>query len=205
MRIPDWIILIGIYGGLLVALISMAWSIATLLADILKLKRKKLFTDDLKLAILNSKLSWKQVIDLAETRNIKRAEVYPTLQLLIREMLTGRIAELQPHRAILEKFLEEFREAEPYEGIPEEIRIHLERLKDQVPDSTFLLHPLATQIRELLSVNDREQRLLKYYTVGGFFIGLLGLFFAAYVYLYPPQEASTVTTAPAPQSMSSPK
>jgi hypothetical protein len=37
------------------------------------------------------------------------------------------------------------------------------------------LEPLTSQIKDLLAVNKNKQRLQRYYTTAGFFVGLAGL------------------------------
>jgi hypothetical protein len=139
----------------------------------------------LRLAIKHSQPSWEHVSDIASTRNIKNTDVYWILQKFLREILTGRESDLASHQKIVEGYLTKIKEIEPFEGIPTEIRIHLERIKEQLSNDTMLMQPLTGQIRELLSVNEKEARQQKYYTVGGFFVGFVGLIFAAFAYFYP--------------------
>lgn len=191
MRIPEFLYLSLIFFGSIIGIIMTTYAVACVIIDIMEMIRFRKFKDDITYAITNNKISWNQVLDIAETRNIKKQEIYTALQILIREALTGRTADLQSHISDLQLYLQEFREVEPFERIPNEIRIHLERLKEHVPDSKLYLHPLASQIRELLSIKDREHLVMKRYTMGGFFIGLAGLIFAAYTYVHPINNDST--------------
>lgn len=185
MQIPNWLYVLVIGGFGVGAIAFLAWMLGSLLEDIFAMKWRKQFEEDLRLAIKHSQPSWEHLSDIASTRNVKNAEIYWVLQKLLREILTGREADLASHQKVVERYLAKLKEIEPFEGIPTEIRIHLERVKEHLSTDTLLLQPLTNQIRELLSVNEKDRRQQKYYTIGGFFVGFLGLVFAAFAYFYP--------------------
>ena len=185
MQIPTWIYTLLIGSLVIGAVAFLAWMLVSLLEDIFAMKLRKQFEDDLRLAIKHSQPTWEQLSDIASTRNVKNAEMFWVLQKLMREILTGRETVIAPHQAVVDGYLNKIKEIEPFEGIPTEIRIHLERIKEHLSKDSLLLQPLTSQIRELLSVNEKEKHQQKYYTVGGFFVGFLGLIFAAFAYFYP--------------------
>lgn len=185
MQIPNWLYAL-LLGGLLIAAVAfLAWMLGSALDDIFAMKWRKQFEEDLRLAVKHSQPSWEQLSDIASSRNVKNAEMFWVLQKLMREILTGRESDIGPHQAVIEGYLVKLKEIEPFEGLPNEIRIHLERIKEHVSKDPLLLQPLTSQIRELLSINKKEKRQQKYYTIGGFFVGFLGLIFAAISYFYP--------------------
>ena len=169
MPIPEWLVITGIGVGLVGGATFFAWLLTSILTDYFSIKWRKQFEEDLALAVKNSQPSWEQILQIATSRHVKHTEVYWVLQRLLRELLTGRNTDLSQHRAVIESYIAKMKEAEPFEGMPNEIRIHLERLREHLPSSSGILEPLTTQIRELLSVNEKEQKQQKYYTVGGFF------------------------------------
>lgn len=201
MQLQTWFYTLLIGCMLIGAVASIAWMLGTMLQDILTMKGRKQFEEDLRLAIKHSQPSWEHLSVIASTRNIKNTDVFWILQKLLREILTGRESDLVSHQSVVEGYLAKIKEIEPFEGIPTEIRIHLERIKEHFSNDTMLMQPLTGQIRELLSVNEKEKRQQKYYTVGGFFVGFVGLIFAAFAYFYPysnstPAEASPNNSRP---------
>lgn len=165
------------------------------------IKWSREFEEDLLEAVKTSQPSLDQILLIARTRQVKTASVYWILQRMLREILTGREATLLQHRGVIEKYIAAMDEAEPFEGMPSQIRIHLERLREQVPDARVLLDPLTAQIRELLAVNEKDKKQQRYYTVGGFILGVVGLFFAAIAYFFP--YTNSVPAAQPPASAAS--
>jgi hypothetical protein len=206
MPIPEWIVVASIIGGALAVAAFAAWMLGSVLEDYFSMKWQKQFEEDLALAIKNSEPSWEQILQIAASRHVKHTQVYWVLQRTLREVLTGRNPDLAPHRAVVEAYIAKMKESEPFEGIPNEIRIHLERLREHLPATNGLLEPLTSQIRELLAVNEKEQKQQKYYTVGGCFLGILGFIFAAYAYYFPYQapSASPTVSGPPTSTASSP-
>ncbi|MHB1013925.1 MAG: hypothetical protein ACYC2W_01425 [Desulfurivibrionaceae bacterium] len=119
----------------------------------------------------------------------------------MREILTGENKQLLAHKDLIRSYIEKHKEEEPFEGIPNDIRIHLERLREKINGQKELLDPLTNQIKDLLTINEKEKKHQKYYTIGGFFIGLLGFCFAIYSYFLSPNTPGTTTE---PQQIENP-
>jgi hypothetical protein len=199
-----WIAIAISFVVIICAFMFLAWVLTSALEDYFKSKWEKDFNEDLILAIKISQPSWPQILQIAASRQVRNERIYWILQRLLREILTGRNTELSAHRDLVESYIAQMKETEPFEGMPKEIRIHLERLREQLTTPAQSMEPLANQIRELLAVNDKERKQQKYYTTGGFFIGIFGLAFAIYPLVSPntpspPETASTQSTLSAPQ------
>jgi hypothetical protein len=147
--------------------------------------RKRKFREELIAAILHSQPNWHQIVEMAETSSMPVALVHHMVRELHKTILTGVNEKMQPHRALIEGYIASHRRAEPFEGLPTEIRIHLERLSGALGDKEHLLDPLTTEIRELVTIYKKDYKLQKRYTSWGFFLGVVGLVFAAYAYFYP--------------------
>ncbi|WP_095050075.1 hypothetical protein [Pseudomonas sp. Irchel s3h9] len=195
---PAWIAIAISCVVIICAFMFLAWVLASALEEYFKSKWEKDFDEDLALAIKISQPSWPQILQIAASRQVRNERIYWILQRLLREILTGRNTELAAHRDLVESYIQQMKETEPFEGMPKEIRIHLERLREQLTTPAQSMEPLANQIRELLSVNDKEKRQQKYYTTGGFFVGILGLAFAVYplVSLNSPSPTAATSTQP---------
>ena len=143
-------------------------------------KKRDEFNKALKLAVLSSQPRWEQVLDIAEALNISSRTVYEVSMEIYKEILTGENEELKPHQELVEDYILKHREAEPFEGLPAETIIHLERLSEAIEGTHYSLEPLTMQIKELVSIYEKDKRTQRRYTVWSFFIGLAGFMFAAY-------------------------
>jgi hypothetical protein len=186
MQIPIWLtILLSL--GVVVGLGSFfLWLISSITNDYAQFRARKEFQHDVVSAIPNSQPTWDEIVDMAATRNVTTAGIDEVLRRIKRDVLTGRLATLQEHRGILDAYLSKHREKAPFDGLPNDMRLHLERIREQIASRAELLEPLTAQIRELVRMNEKDKRHQRYYTVGGFFVGFVSLIFAAYTYLYPP-------------------
>ncbi|MBN2816419.1 MAG: hypothetical protein JXQ67_07015 [Campylobacterales bacterium] len=176
---PEWIyVAITIVIG--VGIIS--WSLTVVLEDILKLNSIKKFSEDFKASVKHSQPSWEEIKDIASTRGLTQSDIQFTIRKFHREILAGREATLSDYKEKVKSYIDLYKEEEPFEGLPNEVRIHLERLREQIDGKEHLLEPLTSQIKDLLTIYQKEKRYQKYYTTGSFFIGLIGLGFAFYTY-----------------------
>lgn len=159
----------------------------TLVDELVRRKQHKTFMEDLTLTLIHKgkALSLQQIQQIAETRGVTQHEIQRCLKILLREVLAQRNLSLQEHQSYIEGLIKEMKIKEPFDGLPNELRIHLERLRDDLHQTPEKLEPLTIQIRELATLKSREYRLQKYYTVGGFAVGLVGLAFAAFAYWVP--------------------
>lgn len=194
MKIPGWLLLVGFNFSAIGGLIFVFWATNSIIDSIFEIKKRAKFSDELGLALQNGKPTWSEVLDFAELGGVSRNQVSYTLRQLNRDIITGKNTTLAPYKADVEHFLASLRAAEPFEGMPSEIRIHLERLQEKGADVRSLIEPLTSQIRDLLALKSKENRHQKYYTVGGFVIGVVGLLFAGYTYVYPPVAAEGGTS-----------
>lgn len=183
----DVLLLMGIFAF---AVFLLFFSLSSVIDDLFKAKFSKIFLEDLKKATKHKVLTPQQVTTLAESRNLDTRYTVLSVKKAIGDLLT---AEEDTDKEVqqLESYLSHIKQIEPFEGVPSELRIHLERIKDQLPNLSVLLDPLAIQIKELAAVRSREVKLQKYYTAGGFFVGLIGIAIAIWMYINPPDSSAT--------------
>lgn len=165
---------------IIVMITFIAWASSQILDDMLKLKSINEFSKDLKDSIKHSQPSWDEIKEIASTRGLTQAQIQPTIKKYYREIITGRDEELGQHKEIISGYIEKYRKDEPFEGLPSEVRIHLERIRDQINGNEHLLSPLTSQIKDLATANESDRKTQRYYTTGGFFVGLAGLLIAIY-------------------------
>lgn len=181
---------IGLGALLIGGILFVLWQGSSIADEIIRLKWRKVFSEDLALALMHrgKNLTLQHVQQIAETRGVTQHDIQRTLKILLREVLAERNISLQEHQGLIESFIKQMKEREPFDGLPNEVRIHLERLREEMLPNPEKLEPLTVQIRELVALKGREHRNQKYYTVGGFAVGILGLAFATYAYWFPPEN-----------------
>lgn len=181
----------------LMVLISITWfavfTLGTILDEYFKAKHTKQFENDFKAAVICSQPTWEEMKEIARTRLLSPNDVQHIYKRAMRSILTGENGELSAHKDLIRSYIEKHKEEEPFEGIPNDIRIHLERLREKINDQKEILDPLTNQIKDLLTINEKDKKHQKYYTIGGFFIGLLGFFFAVYSYFLSPNSPVIAT------------
>jgi hypothetical protein len=182
-----------IYGVILVLILIAViafifWALVTIVEDIFETKSITSFSKDFKDTVKHSQPDWEDIKEIASTRNLTQSKIQFTMRRYYREIIAGREDELASHKDLIKSYIDKYRKDEPFEGLPNEVRIHLERLRDHVKGSEHLLDPLTSQIKDLLTVNAKENKHQKYYTMSGFFVGLAGLAFALYTYFSQPNS-----------------
>lgn len=186
---PTWMWVVLIIGGFSLLIFGFFWIVGSLIEEWVQTGILRKFEKELEAAIIHSQPTWKELKLIADTNSVSFSKIQPVLERVMRNALTGKIERLLNHKALIQSYIDESNEEEPFDNMPSEIRIHLERINDQLENGKTLLEPLTNQIRELLAINARERRVQRFYTIGGFFIGLLGFFFAIFTdYYAPPRE-----------------
>jgi hypothetical protein len=183
----DWVYIILISIGVIGAFVFVSWALGTIIEDIFEMKQINNFSNDFKDTVKHSQPTWEDVKEIASTRGLTQSKIHYTIRKYYREIMAGREDDLYPHKELIKGYIDQYRKDEPFEGLPNEVRIHLERLRDQIDGNEHLLEPLTSQIKDLLTINKKEQKHQKYYTIGGFFVGLAGFTFAIYTSFIDPQ------------------
>lgn len=161
--------------------------------------RQKLL-QDIGDAIKHSQPAWEQIVEIAESDGLGAKAAYELTRSIYRELLVGKGQEYELHKALIESYLAKHKKAEPFEGLPTETRMHLERLREALAGYDHLLESLTSQIRELVSVYENDKKAQKRYTAWGFFVGLFGVMFAAYTYLFPLDSGKPAKSIEAPST-----
>ncbi|MEI4980936.1 hypothetical protein U1438_00330 [Aeromonas caviae] len=196
---PDWMYVVMICIGVIGVSAIFAWFLVSILGEIFETIALSDFSKDFKDTVKHSTPTWDDIKEIASSRGLTQSKIQNTIRKYHREIMAGREVDLSPHKELIKGYINQYKNDEPFEGLPSEIRIHLERLRDQTNGNNHLLEPLTSQIKDLLTINEKEKRHQKYYTIGGFFIGLAGFAFALYTSLIQPQIALSNKEQPTPQ------
>ncbi|NAZ98706.1 hypothetical protein [Vibrio toranzoniae] len=147
-------------------------------------KAKTRFEQDFIASVVYSQPTYDQIKEIAETRELPQEISALIYRRYIREIRKGKNQDLEPHLELIEGYVREFNREQPFQDLPSDIRLYLERVRDKLDDKTTL-EALTSHIRELVALNNRENKKLKFYTIGGFFVGVLGVSLAIIFYFAP--------------------
>lgn len=139
------------------------------------------FKDDLSKALWNEEVTWSQIKRLAKTHSVTTLGIKKSLESLLSRVITGDIDDAPPSfLPKIEDFLKQLESEEPFQGLPDEIQLHLKRLDERLPGNDHLLQPLTQYLKELLegqSARRKRERWIAYASlavgVGGILVGLV--------------------------------
>src|SRR5687767_15091864 len=111
MTISQWLTLGGA-ALLIVSAVFAFWQGGSFAEELIRLKQRKLFSEDLVLALLNrgKNLTLQHIQQIAETRNATQHDIQRCLKVLLREVLAQRNLSLQEHQGLIESFIKEMKE-----------------------------------------------------------------------------------------------
>lgn len=166
------IIFVAFFALLAVALISIVFSFIN---NYEKNRATSSFKGLLREAIINTQPTWNQVRLMASTRPLTTGDVSKIVRELLAEALGGESARLKPHVAVIESYIDADQKDEPFEDMPQEIRIHLERIRDHLSNRPELLEALVDHLRDVRTESIRRTKRQTFVNVGSLVVGLAGL------------------------------
>lgn len=153
-------------------------------------------------AILHSQPTWTQVCEIAVNYGMGKHVAYGATREFLQEILVGSDAkrELDKHRSLIEGYVQAFKDDEPFDGIRDDTRLTLEKLRKDLGPNAGILLPLANHLRELTGLNDVSNGRQRFYTFGGFVVGVLGFIYGVLVSVYPLGQSVESNCAESPPS-----
>lgn len=193
-----------LYIGTILAMVLgggfIAWFFVTVLEAIVIImtdrSNLKSFKSDFENAVIHSQPDWDGMKRIAKTRGLKPSQIYWSLEEYIREIKTGENEKLSEHLELIDSYIAAYKHDEPFQSLPSDIKLHLERVRDKL-GSTELLDPLTSQIKDLLAIHSEESKKAKFYSIGGFITGLLGVALAIILYVLPLNSVADAPTSSA--------
>jgi hypothetical protein len=107
------------------------------------------------------------------------------LHILLRRLFASAVKNNTPEFLSYIQSLYEYTEKQaPFEGLPSDVKLHLERIKEALGDQNRnLMEPLATQLQDINISNKRKNKTMWALTIGSFIIGLIGVIMAFIPYM----------------------
>ena len=175
------IVVFSIYAVLIVGgIVILVYGVNNIVEELIKKKIRNRFKIDLYKSLQNTTPNWNQVKIIADANSLHRKDIEKVLKLLITEALSNECNLDNDKVSVLEDYLKLYHQEEPFDYIPNDIRIHLERLKENSGIKISQLEPLTKHIRELLKINSTESKRQKTFSIISLLIGLVGLLIGLY-------------------------
>ncbi|HCE4958439.1 TPA: hypothetical protein NGV86_004644 [Vibrio parahaemolyticus] len=161
----------------LCVILFFGWLIVSITLGVETVVNTNKFRKNLDEALKNEDLEWDDVKHLINDSNISMTQcVYVLNKIKTEEIVKGSKTN---KRNLIEKYIREINNEDPFEGIPEKIRISLVALKEKgTPGINFEV--LVKEIRQVVRKNSKEQLLLKRCTIWGFLISVISILIAIY-------------------------
>lgn len=107
------------------------------------------------------------------------------LHILLRSLFTSAVKNNSPEfLSYIQKLYEYTERQAPFEGLPSDVKLHLERIKQELGEANKnLMDPLATQLQDLNISNKRKNKVMWALTLASFIVGLVGMVMAFVPYV----------------------
>ena len=170
------------YGVIIIGgLIFLLYGVNNITDELVNRRFRKKFKQDLYKSLSNKNPpNWDQVKIIAETNFLQKKDISRVIKQLIKEFFSEENTLTKEVVPLLEGYLNKYSQEEPFEGIPDDIRIQFDRLKKNSGIQILQLEPLTNHIRELLKINSIENKRQKIFSIISFLVGIGGLTIGVY-------------------------
>ena len=164
-----------------VAVAFIFWQLLTIYLDHLKSSNHKKLKSDIESAIANGTPSWSQIKTISSTypwlidNSIKK-----NINKIISEKVISGTESNKDNIELLEEWLEMLTSDEPFEGIPSELKVPLERIRKDAPDQAHLLELLVSQLQEFNEKSQAEKKRKNYISILSLMFGIAGFLVGGY-------------------------
>lgn len=166
--------------------------------EVAKRQRRKMVGNLIVSAHAKSALTRKQIEILSADHRLTARD----MQILLRNQFSAAVKASDEGRETRIKYFqdlyEELEKDEPFEGLPSDVRLHLERIRESIgKDKDLLMQPLASQLQDLNATNRRKEKWMWGLTIASFAAGVVGVIFGAIPYLASRSSTQTLSSSAA--------
>lgn len=136
---------------------------------------KKYFIEDLTKSFEIKDLTYGQVLTLAERYSLSNSELLKTFNQVVSDIFTERDIRLKDKLKILETYRDYCKSDSPFEEFPEDINIHLNRIRDILKENSYAIEPLRIQLKILLEMKSDEIKKAKRIRNWSLGVGVVGV------------------------------
>ena len=107
------------------------------------------------------------------------------LHILLGRLFASAVKNNNPEfLSYIKSLYEDTKKQAPFEGLPSDVKLHLERIKEALGDQNRnLMKPLATQLQDINIGNKRKNKTMWVLMIGSFIVGLVGVIMAFIPYM----------------------
>lgn len=179
----DQILIYSYFGILAVGIGFVLFVIVpTFIGEFYNFKQRIKFCRALKDAYALKPPEWKHVEILSRRYFLDKKHLKIALERVLEECLTNNDEHSDDKIAYIDSLLTEIERSEPFEGIPDRLKVHLEHVREKVGDKDFDLKPLSNELRDLTVARSKERKFDKVITVASFLVGVIGTVFGGISY-----------------------
>jgi hypothetical protein len=154
------------------------------LEEAAKRRRRKSVGELVANAFSKTPLTRKQIEILSTDNRLTSRDT----QILLRNQFSEAVKSADEKRderiKYFQELYEELEKDEPFEGLPSDVRLHLEKIRESIgKEKDFLMQPLASQLQDLSSSARRKEKWMWVLTIASFAVGVVGVVFGALPYL----------------------
>jgi hypothetical protein len=155
------------------------WAVNTITDSLINIRQRNKYKEALvKAMIINEDLTWDQAKVIAEVRLLSQSCIKKSLNRLIDEALTEKDFEVSVKR--LEAFKTSFNKDEPYDGIPNELKLPLDKIKKEIENGQELLEPLVGHLKEFSNQSAASKKRQNIISATSLIVGLISFSYAIY-------------------------
>lgn len=165
--------LISTVAPMIIILVIVAIPI---LIDSAKNNWRKRFREQVKLGIINSNLSYPDMLHIAERWSQDRKAILFSLRILHSDAISGDDEKLSDSLDLIRRLIEEHQTNEPFAELPESIGLQLSNIKKELgSNENSQIAQLAASLSTIYSSSLQDLSKQKKLTFWGFIFGALGL------------------------------
>ncbi|ELA3127210.1 hypothetical protein RFM71_004467 [Vibrio parahaemolyticus] len=196
--------IVGVSVGFVIAVTFAFWQMLTVLLEVIKSKNARKLKDDIANALKNGEPTWEHIkaiescYPLLSPNSLKRS-----LNNLIKQEVVNGVTEDSKSLTLLEGWASKLKSDEPFEGIPPELKLPLERIRQEAPEHQHMIELLVSQLQEYTDQAREEKKRNSIISIigllvgiGGFAIGAYQIYDSADSHLVSPQHGAVSTTEP---------
>lgn len=197
-------ILIYIYVG--AVLIGLAFiffvGVPAIIEALEKAANRKRFISSLKNAYEISPPVWNHVLIIAKKNFLDQEQMKLALERMLHDVITERSEYSKEKSDYIDSLLKRIIKEEPFEGIPDNLRIHLEHIHTIAEKEHFDIQPLANELRELTTKREKERKFGKLISMLSLLVGVVGAIYGGFSY-HENTQTETVHSQPASDGITS--
>jgi len=163
----------------------LVWAIPNIIDGIIRVRRRNKFGKELSRLFDINSLDRNQIEILSKEYYLNSKDVQLATRRQFKESVS--INEIAPEKIkYFQELFQEYEQDEPFEGLPSDVRLHLERVRETIgKQHDHMLQPLASQLQELSDESFRKQKKMWWISVASLMIGVASLAFGAYTHFSP--------------------